>query len=282
MSVSLLFGVTRCGSTKCSNAASHHGMQSCIMRGCSIIGEYITQSSTAAFVCLHRQCSQKLRSAMFHLGGAHVSQHDPAWLRTQLATSYADMACCADVSCCADVACAFICRKLRMAQERKAAQESAAKQKKGKKGIMVDEGHVPTAEELRLRQMRAGRFGKGAVDHSVAVRAHAPVYAVRVVSCSVPLFTPYPHDHSTHHKPQLLFASRQQASPESLPCCRQPHLSHVSTAITPRSVACMPAGQPAIHPAAHGLALHSLLASMTVLYDCPSMLTLVASALGHH
>lgn len=79
-----------------------------------------------------------------------------------------------------------------MAHERKASQESSAKQKKGKKGIMVDEGHVPTAEELRLRQMRAGRFGKGAVDHSVPARAHAPVYAVRVVSHVAPLFT-YAH-----------------------------------------------------------------------------------------
>lgn len=71
-----------------------------------------------------------------------------------------------------------------MALERKAAQESAAKQKKSKaqNGIMVDEGHVPTAEELRRRQMRAGRFGKGAVDQSVPVRAHAPVYAVCAAS----------------------------------------------------------------------------------------------------
>ena len=68
-----------------------------------------------------------------------------------------------------------------MAQERKAAQDSAVKHKKVKaqNGIMVDERHVPTAEELRRRQMRAGRFGKGAVDHSVPVRAHPPVYAVR-------------------------------------------------------------------------------------------------------
>ena len=67
-----------------------------------------------------------------------------------------------------------------MAQERKAAHESATKKKKAKaqNGIMVDEGQVPTAEELRRRQMRAGRFGKEAVDHSVPVRAHAPVYAV--------------------------------------------------------------------------------------------------------
>ena len=69
-----------------------------------------------------------------------------------------------------------------MAQERKAAQESAAKQKKakGQNNIVVDEGHVPTAEELRRRQMRAGRFGKGAVDHFVPMRAHVPVYAVSV------------------------------------------------------------------------------------------------------
>lgn len=98
-----------------------------------------------------------------------------------------------------------------MAQERKAAQESAAKQKKSKKnGIMVDEGHVPTAEELRLRHMRAGRFGKGAVDHSVPAKGHAPVYAVRVFSHLAPLFTyackiegfnkPYPHNHSSHLK----------------------------------------------------------------------------------
>lgn len=67
-----------------------------------------------------------------------------------------------------------------MAQERKAAQESAAKQKKAKaqNNIVLDESHVPTAEELRRRQMRAGRFGKGAVDHSVPTRAHVPVYAV--------------------------------------------------------------------------------------------------------
>ena len=71
-----------------------------------------------------------------------------------------------------------------MAQERKAAQDLAGKQKKAKaqNAIMVDEGHVPTAEELRRRQMRAGRFGKGAVEHSVPVRAHAPVYAVRAFS----------------------------------------------------------------------------------------------------
>ena len=71
-----------------------------------------------------------------------------------------------------------------MAQERKAAQEPAAKQKKIKaqNGIVVDESHVPTAEELRRRQMRAGRFGKGAVDHSMPGRAHAPVFAVRVIS----------------------------------------------------------------------------------------------------
>lgn len=100
-----------------------------------------------------------------------------------------------------------------MAQERKAAQESAAKQKKGKKaqnGIMVDEGHVPTAEELRLRQMRAGRFGKGAVDHSAPVRAHAPVYAVCVFSHLAPVCIhahkvedcnkPYPHSYSSHLK----------------------------------------------------------------------------------
>lgn len=67
-----------------------------------------------------------------------------------------------------------------MAQERRAAQESAATQKKAKaqNNIVVDESHVPTAEELRRRQMRAGRFGKGAVDHAVPMRAQTPVYAV--------------------------------------------------------------------------------------------------------
>lgn len=75
-----------------------------------------------------------------------------------------------------------------MAQERKAAQELAGKQKKAnaQNGIMADEGHVPTAEELRRRQMRAGRFGKGAVEHAVPVRAHAPVYAVRASSILAP------------------------------------------------------------------------------------------------
>ena len=70
-----------------------------------------------------------------------------------------------------------------MAQERKAAaQQSASEGKKAaaKDNILVDENHVPTAEELRRRQMRAGRFGKGALDHSAPVRPNAPVYAVRL------------------------------------------------------------------------------------------------------
>ena len=68
-----------------------------------------------------------------------------------------------------------------MAQERRAAQESASKAKKAKAqgNILVDENNAPTAEELRRRHMRAGRFGKGAVDNAGPARlANAPVYAV--------------------------------------------------------------------------------------------------------
>lgn len=90
-------------------------------------------------------------------------------------------------------------RKQRMAQERRAAQEPAAKAKKVKAQdtIMVDENHVPTAEELRRRQMRAGRFGKGAVENSVAARANVPVYAVRHLLPDQ-LFSDM-HLHLSHH-----------------------------------------------------------------------------------
>ena len=71
-------------------------------------------------------------------------------------------------------------RKLRMHQERKAVQAAAAASaKKAKKQAAIspnEEG--PTPEELRRPQMRAGRFGSGAVDHSATARNYAPVYAV--------------------------------------------------------------------------------------------------------
>ncbi len=59
----------------------------------------------------------------------------------------------------------------------------AKKAKKQNMASQNDEG--PTPEELRRRQMRAGRFGSGAVDHSLPGRAHAPVYAV----CAQPQVT---------------------------------------------------------------------------------------------
>ena len=73
-----------------------------------------------------------------------------------------------------------MCRKQRMAQERRAAQESATKAKKakGQNNILLDENHKPTAEEMRRRQMRAGRFSKEELQDAARVRPHAPVYAV--------------------------------------------------------------------------------------------------------
>ena len=54
---------------------------------------------------------------------------------------------------------------------------TAAKKGKVQQSICQDDDG-PTPEELRRRHMRAGRFGGGAVDHSVPPRINVPVYAV--------------------------------------------------------------------------------------------------------
>lgn len=75
-------------------------------------------------------------------------------------------------------------RKQRLQAERNAAhqrlqQAASAKKARTQQQAQQDaDGPPPTPEELHRRNMRAGRFGSGAVDQSAPVRAHAPVYAV--------------------------------------------------------------------------------------------------------
>jgi len=75
-------------------------------------------------------------------------------------------------------------RKQRLQAERNAAhqrlqQAASAKKARTQQQAQQDgDGPPPTAEELHRRNMRAGRFGSGAVDQSAPVRVHAPVYAV--------------------------------------------------------------------------------------------------------
>lgn len=72
-------------------------------------------------------------------------------------------------------------RKQRLQQERKAAQVAATAAKKGKvQQSICQDDDGPTPEELRRRHMRAGRFGGGAVDHSVPPRINVPVYAAEL------------------------------------------------------------------------------------------------------
>ncbi|KAL0034354.1 hypothetical protein WJX77_010828 [Trebouxia sp. C0004] len=76
-------------------------------------------------------------------------------------------------------------RKQRLQAERNAAhqrvqQQAAASAKKARKQQQTQQdtdGPPPTPEELHRRNMRAGRFGSGAVDQSAPVHIHAPVYA---------------------------------------------------------------------------------------------------------
>ncbi|KAL0049354.1 hypothetical protein WJX82_000296 [Trebouxia sp. C0006] len=74
-------------------------------------------------------------------------------------------------------------RKQRLQAERNAAhqrlqQAASAKKARTQQQAQQDaDGPPPTPEELHRRNMRAGRFGSGAVDQSAPVRAHAPVYA---------------------------------------------------------------------------------------------------------
>jgi len=76
-------------------------------------------------------------------------------------------------------------RKQRIQAEHKAAQQrlqqaavSAKNARKQQQAQQDADGPAPTPEELHRRNMRAGRFGSGAVDQSAPVRRHAPVYAV--------------------------------------------------------------------------------------------------------
>lgn len=92
-----------------------------------------------------------------------------------------------------------MCRKQRLQQERKAAQQAtvfAKKAKKQQKAQQSDDGPPLTPEEVHRRNMRAGRFGSGAVDHSGPAHAHAPVYAVRVLPA------PSLHSPLAQHLPQ--------------------------------------------------------------------------------
>ncbi|KAL0032249.1 hypothetical protein WJX79_000691 [Trebouxia sp. C0005] len=74
-------------------------------------------------------------------------------------------------------------RKQRLQAERNAAhqrlqQAAAAKKARTQQQAQQDaDGPPPTPEELHRRNMRAGRFGSGAVDQSASVRVQAPVYA---------------------------------------------------------------------------------------------------------
>lgn len=71
-------------------------------------------------------------------------------------------------------------RKQRLQAERNAAHQRAASAKKARTQQQAQQdanGPAPTPEELHRRNMRAGRFGSGAVDQSAPVRVHAPVYA---------------------------------------------------------------------------------------------------------
>ncbi|KAA6418747.1 MAG: hypothetical protein FRX49_11399 [Trebouxia sp. A1-2] len=76
-------------------------------------------------------------------------------------------------------------RKQRLQAERNAAhqrlqQAAAAKKARTQQQAQQDaDGPPPTPEELHRRNMRAGRFGSGAVDQSASVRVQAPVYAAR-------------------------------------------------------------------------------------------------------